>query len=124
MNARDGIAASNARLCEAFGAGDMEGVAGCYVEDAWFMVPGMDTLKGRTAIAAGFGGLRESGVSGLELTTDEVFETGELAVEVGGYRLFAGETEVDRGRFLVTWKKSGDNWLLHRDMINSLNPPG
>lgn len=103
-------------------AGNAEGVAECYSEEGWFMVPGAATLKGRDAIQAGIQGLIDSGITGIDFKTLELEDFGETAIETGEYTLFAGDAVADRGRYMVNWKNIYGKWHLHRDIINSTMP--
>lgn len=121
MSAEEGIAETNKEFATSFNNGDPAGVAACYTEDGQFMVPGAPTMEGRDEISAGLKGLMDSGVTGIELTTNEVFDFGDKAVEVGEYKLFAGDNQADHGRFLVYWQQIDGKWYLRRDAINSLS---
>lgn len=122
MSAREEIDNANAIFMATFAKGDATGVAACYDENGWFMVPGAATLKGREAIAAGLQGLMDSGISGLELVTLELEDFDDTAIETGEYILCAGEDIADRGRFMVHWKCVYGKWYIHRDIINSTMP--
>ncbi|MBT6035068.1 MAG: SgcJ/EcaC family oxidoreductase [Kordiimonadaceae bacterium] len=119
MSAQEDIAKANAEFGAAFAAGNAEGVANCYTENGWFMVPGAPTLKGREAITAGFQGLMDSGITAAALKTDELEDLGDTAIETGEYILYAGDDIADQGRFMVNWKNIYGKWYLHRDIINS-----
>ncbi|MCC3861150.1 YybH family protein [Pseudemcibacter aquimaris] len=121
MSAEEGIAKTNAEFVTAFNEGNPSGVAACYSEDGQFMVPGVPTMDGREAIANGLKGLMDSGVTGIELKTNEVFDFGDNAIEVGEYKLYAGDSQADHGRFLVYWQNIDGKWYLKRDTINSLS---
>lgn len=123
MSAQQGIATANEKFIAAFAAGDAAGVAACYSESGWFMVPGAETFKGRDSITTAFQGLMNSGVTGVGLTTTEVYDFGDTAIEVGEYTLHAGDNVADQGRFMVKWQNTNGKWYLHRDIINSTQPP-
>lgn len=117
---RAAIDAANAKLCAALAAGDAAGCAALYTAEACFMVPGADFLQGREAIAAGFGGMIGGGAKGLELETVEVDAIGDIAVEVGTYRVLAeGGAAADNGKYVVVWKNQDGGWRIHRDIINT-----
>ena len=44
---------------------------------------------------------------------------GDLAIEEGRYTVSVGSQEVDRGQYMVTWKKEEGQWKLHQDIWNS-----
>jgi len=66
----------------------------------------------------------DSGVKGVRLKTLEVESHGDLAHEVGQYELLdaAGKT-LDRGKYVVIWKKDGGRFKLHRDIWTTSMPP-
>lgn len=122
MSAAEEIAKVNETFSAAMAAGDAGGVASCYSEQGWFMVPNVATLKGRDAITAGVQGLIDSGITAIKLVTDELEDLGETAIETGEYTLYAGDDIADKGRFMVNWKNIYGKWYLHRDIINSTMP--
>lgn len=122
MSIQEKISKANEEFSAAFAAGNAAGVAECYSEQGWFMVPGAATLKGREAITAGIQGLIDSGITGIELKTVELEDLEETAIETGEYTLYAGDAVADQGRFMVNWKNIYGKWYLHRDIINSTMP--
>ena len=88
------------------------------------MPPGAARLNGRAAIQQHWQGILDAGVRDFSLTTLEVEEAGDLAVEVGTMSATApGEGEVRvtmTGKYIAVWKRDGSgNWCLHRDIYNS-----
>ncbi len=122
--ARAGIEATNAQFMEAFSQGDAAAVVACYTEDAQFLPPNSEIVSGREAVQEAIQGLIDAGIKGLQLEATEVEGHGDTAHEVGTYILM-GENEqtIDEGKYIVIWKKVGDEWKLHRDIFNSNNPP-
>jgi len=48
---------------------------------------------------------------------------GDTVFEVGKYTLFGeGDQVLDNGKYIVIWKKDGEQWKLHRDIFNSNMP--
>ncbi|MCP5372255.1 MAG: SgcJ/EcaC family oxidoreductase [Hyphomicrobiales bacterium] len=122
MSAAD-IAAVNESFQAYFAAGDLDGLMTLYTEDACFLAPNAGFLRGRDAIRGFFQAVRDMGVTAVQLATSEVDDLGDTAIEMGTYTLLAdGGVQADHGKFLVSWKKSGGAWRLHRDMINSSMP--
>ena len=116
------IAAANAALCAAIAAGDAEAAAACYTPDGAFLLPAMEALAGREAIAGFFAGAFANGITGLDLVTDELEFLGDTAWEGGRYTLHAGDTVADHGKFIVVWKRQDGAWLLHRDIVSTNVP--
>jgi len=56
----------------------------------------------------------------LEFQTAELDVQGNTAIEIGAYvrRQRDGST-FNRGRYIVIWKRVGDEWKIHRDMFAS-----
>lgn len=86
------------------------------------MVPNAATFKGRDAVTGAFQGLIDAGVTGIDLSTTEIEELGETAIEHGEFTLYAGDNIADSGRFMVHWINIYGKWYLHRDIINSSQP--
>lgn len=62
------------------------------------------------------------GVTSFTLTTKEIFKGDETVTEVGTYEMGDGSKTIDKGKYMVVWKKDGDTWKLFRDIWNSDNP--
>ena len=119
--ARTAIEASNARFVTHFNAGQGDSVAAHYTEDGRVMAPNVPVASGRQAIAAAMGAM---GGATLVLTTESVDANGALAVERGTYKVTLtppGATApiTDTGKYLVHWRKVGDNWMMVDDIWNS-----
>ena len=107
----------------AFIQSDAVGVAACYTEDAQLMPPNGEIVSGREAVQEAMQGFLNAGVKEIRLATTEVEGHGDTAHEVGTYTLM-GENEqtMDEGKYIVIWKKVGDEWKLSRDIFNSNLP--
>jgi len=123
VDVHDAIVAADQTFVTRFNRGDAARIAALYTEDAQFLPPHSDFVKGRQAIQATFQASMDMGVKGIQLETLEVEAYGETASEVGKYLLEGGDGQVlDYGKFLVIWKRESGQWKLHRDMINSSVP--
>ena len=78
-----------------------------YTSDAMLMAPNMPAMSGTAGIAGFYkAALTQMGVKGISLTTTNVYGEGDYATEEGSYELFAaGGKAIDKGKFLVVWKK-------------------
>lgn len=114
------IQAVNQTFMENIKAKNAEGVSNLYSEDGQLMAPNMATFSGREGVKAYMEHGLSSGISSIKLNTIEVTGTNDFAVERGTYEVYVLDSiKVDAGKYLVEWKKSGEQWLLHRDIMNS-----
>ncbi len=63
------------------------------------------------------------GISAFKLDAKEVYKGDEAVTEVGVYEMGDGKKTIDKGKYIVVWKKDGDTWKLFRDIWNSDMPP-
>jgi uncharacterized protein (TIGR02246 family) len=117
------IDASNKKFSEALAAGNAAGVAALHTEDAVLMPPNTEAVKGRPAIEKLFMAFVAAGIKGVTLTSQEVEAHGNTATELGAYSIKdpTGK-EIDRGKYIVLWKRVKGEWKLHRDIWNSSLP--
>lgn len=103
----------------AMAAGKPQELALHFTEDALLKFPGMEPLKGRKAIEQAHQQLIERGV-GIRPSTQEVEVSGNMAYEIGSYKMtdMKGQT-IDKGHYATLWKKEGDAWRIARDIISS-----
>jgi len=109
--AKAGIEAGNRRFEEGVAKGDAAAIAKLYATDAAILPPGGPMLEGRAEIEKAFAGMLGQGFKKIVLTSREVHAMGNLALEVGSWRLEDAA------------KKSGSTWQLYRDMWNDNAPP-
>ena len=102
---------------QAFNAGDAAAVAAFYTEDAVALPPGGPMVRGRDAIQEMWQGAIDGGFTDLELMVEEIEVMGDTAIEMSTLSGMAGG-EPAPGKYVVIWKKVGDDWLLHRDIWN------
>jgi ketosteroid isomerase-like protein len=121
---RASIEAGNKQFVAAFTKGDGAGVAALYTATAQLLPANSDVVSGTAAIQKFWQGVMDSGVAGAKLKTLEVEGHGSTAHEVGQYELSdkAGKV-LDRGKYVVIWKRDGTQWKLHRDIWTTSQPP-
>lgn len=120
--ARAGIEATNAQFMAAVSQDDAAGVAACYTENGQIMPPNGETASGREAVQGFFQGFIDAGLN-VRLETVEVEGHGDTAHEVGKATVMDADGQtVDEAKYIVIWKKVGDEWKLHHDIFNSNLP--
>lgn len=119
------IAASNQLFADAFTKADSSLLIDRYTADGCIFAPNMPAICGSQGIAGFYrAAYDQMGMRNIILTTTQVYGSGDYVTEEGTYELFASENKsIDKGKFLVLWKKTDNGWKMYRDIFNSDNPP-
>lgn len=111
-------------------AGNASKTASFYAEDAVFLPAHMPIVRGRGAITTAWTDMLKT--PGLNLTFEPtritVAESGDLAEDVGTYRMTVQSpqgTYVEDGKYVVVWKKVNGEWRISSDIYNpdKMPPP-
>ena len=122
---RAAIEAQNKRFVAAVAKADVAAIGGLYTDDAQALPPNGDVVKGRAAIQQMWKSVFDSGIAAASLETADVEADGSLAYETGRYEMKLKEGKVaDRGKYVVVWKRTGNEWRIHRDIWNTNMPAG
>ena len=117
------IEEANADFSRAYANGDPRAVAEMYTEKARLLPPNAKVVEGRKGIEDFWKGVMDAGVKEIELKTVEVESFGETIIEQGMATLYGKDKVViDRGKYIVLWKRVAAKWKLHRDCWNSSEP--
>ena len=80
----------------------------------------MPPIKGQANLVKVWGGFINAGIAAIELNTTEVWGDENYITEYGTFVLKAKDsTQLDKGKYLVLWKKENGKWKFHRDISNS-----
>ena len=121
---RASIEAGNRQWEAAVAKGDGAAVAALYTANGQLLPAGSEVVTGTAAIQKFWQGVMDSGIRGAKLTTLEVEGHGDSAHEVGQYELRdQGGKVLDKGKYVVIWKREGGRWKLHRDIWTTSQPP-
>jgi uncharacterized protein (TIGR02246 family) len=109
---------------------DAAAIASVFAKDGVFLYPGMPLVQGQAAVREALTTFMQT--PGFSLTFEptriEVAQAGDLAYEVGTYRLKMEPPEgrVDEtGKYVSVWKKAGDRWEMVVDAPSTdLPAPG
>jgi uncharacterized protein (TIGR02246 family) len=121
-----GIRSVDSAFVAAANAGDAEGMAAAYADQAALLAPNLPPQKGRAAIKAFWGGFLDAYSVRFEVVSDTIEGRGDLAYNLGHYRFTAvpkakGAAGVaDEGKFVEILKKQPDgSWKYMLDMYSS-----
>ena len=118
--ARAQIAQVNRSIEKGISDGDAEFMANLFTKSGQILPQSSPAVKGTDAIRAYWQGNFDLGARGMNLTTLEVENHGDTATELGTFEVSDGNgNELDRGKYIVIWKKVDGAWKLHRDIYNS-----
>lgn len=120
VNAKKEIEAANQVIMETFARGDSAGMAAAYSKEGSVMLNYMPSVKGKENLTKVWGSFMNAGLSKVELTTLEVWGDENYITEEGVFTVKSKEdNQLDKGKYLVLWKKEDGKWKLHRDMSNT-----
>lgn len=112
------IEAVNRQFADALNRGDVAAAVGVYAPDARILPPEMAPAEGRESIEQFWaGGVQQLGISGVQLTTEEVEVSGDLAYEQGRYQ-FSTNQGPAQGKYLVIWTRTPEGWRWRRHIWN------
>ena len=108
-------------------AKDAGGIAQLYAEDGAVMPPNAPISKGHAAIEQTWASMMRTPGFDLTFVPEEitVSSSGDLALDRGTYRLAfdsAGKSQTDIGKYVVVWRKVGNDWKAAADIFNSDAP--
>ena len=122
-NIAEKIKTQNDAFREALIRKNLTGLTALYTEDARVMPPNSAVIKGSDGVKMFGQGFIAGGLEDIKLTSREVVEFEDVAIERGDYWLKMapeGQPAVeDEGKYVVLWKKTPDGWKLHWDIFNT-----
>ena len=112
------------RWLELVKAKDAAGIAALYAEDGAVMPPNAPIGKGRAAIQQTWASLMQTPGFALTFAPEQIVvsASGDMALDRGTYRLALaphGTAQSDTGKYVVVWRKIGDEWKAAADIFNS-----
>lgn len=116
------ITAANQQFEQAFVKGDSSAMVTLYHVDAKAFPPNMEPCN-RNEVGGMVTGIPKMGIKTMKLNTDEVSGGPDEIVEKGNYEMGDGAKTIDKGNYIVVWKKEGDKWKMFRDIWNSSSKP-
>jgi ketosteroid isomerase-like protein len=128
MGLRDEVESFNSEFSKAVSNQDLDSVMDMYASDAWLLAPGVPLIQGAADIRTFLQSMLDAGVRALDLESAAVEGSGDLAVDIGRYRLTiappGADSMIDEGKYIVVLKRQADGKLrLAYDTFNSDQAP-
>lgn len=108
-----------------FNTGNYDQAGALFTVDGAFMMPNREPAYGPKAVERLLREFGELGYEDLRLETVRVESSGDMAMEIGRYRMAIrqpdGTLVADRGKYVKVWRRLGA-WLIAADCWNSNLP--
>jgi ketosteroid isomerase-like protein len=122
-NAKKEIEAANKEMSDLLLKGDTVSVANLYSQDGKLMLNNMPSIEGKEKIASFWSGFTKMQAD-ISYTTFEVWGDENFVTEEGNFLLSAKDgSQIDKGKYLVLWKRVEGKLMFFRDIFNSDLPP-
>ena len=117
----EAIAQSNRLYSQGFEQHQAALVVERYCTDGAIMAPNALTITGGEGFLAFFNGGYEHGIRKVLFHTVKIFGLCDSFVnEEGAYELKGAKDQlIDRGKYVVVWKKTKSGWKMYRDIFNT-----
>jgi ketosteroid isomerase-like protein len=121
-SAKTTLEEENRKFMEELRKGDSTALAAHYASDAQLLPPNSDPVK-REDIAATWGTFIRMAIKDLKLNTTDLTGSGDLLAETGTYEVIGHDNQsLDKGKYVVVWKKENGAWKIYRDIFNTNMP--
>ena len=119
-NAKREIDKANMEFVNLFKAGDSIGLANMFTLDGKSMEPNEPAFIGRSQIQTHYSIVMKAGANKLGLITIGLWGDENILAEEGEFRFMSSDDKLlDKGKYIVLWKKEDGMWKLFRDCYNS-----
>jgi ketosteroid isomerase-like protein len=117
------IRKANEEFIAAFNANDAARLTAVYTADAILYPANSDAVSGSGNIQAYWQAGFDAGIANGSLDTQKATAYGDTAIENGTFEIGAADgTMIDKGKYLVVWKKVNGAWKYYQDIWNSSLP--
>lgn len=123
QQARSFIDSINTKWSEQLKNGDSAALASHYSTDAKILLSNMEPVSGNGILSL-WGSIIRSGATDWKFVTSDLTGNSGFLIETGSYEIRdTGKKLVDKGNYVVSWKKQDDGqWKLYRDIGGSSMP--
>ncbi|HKJ80079.1 MAG TPA: SgcJ/EcaC family oxidoreductase [Prolixibacteraceae bacterium] len=120
---REAIQARTRIFEQAMANADAAGVANCYTEDAEFMAPNEESVKGKSNIQTTIAGYISQGFTQYKVADSIVYgSVGVVGVQTEYSLSQKDGKNSDSGKSIQLWKQENGEWKIFRDCFNSNLP--
>jgi ketosteroid isomerase-like protein len=116
--AKSEIIVANQQFEQSFVKGDSAAIAALYHVDAKAFPPNMEACD-RKGVGSMTTAIPKMGIKTMKLNTTDISGGPDELVEEGNYEMGDGAKTVDKGNYIVVWKKDDGKWKIFRDIWNS-----
>jgi ketosteroid isomerase-like protein len=114
---------ANMDFVNLFNAGDSIGLANMFTIDGKSMEPNEPAFIGRSQIQTHYSIVMKAGANKLGLLTIGLWGDENMLAEEGEFKYMSSDEKfLDKGKYIVLWKKEDGVWKLFRDCYNSDMP--
>lgn len=121
------IKKTGAEFSQLYMKGDNEAMAKIYTEDGVIFPPGRPMISGRKAIADYWKLAPGVTVVDHQTVADSIIIRGDIAYDYGTFRARnARDGQAGNpgfGKYVIVWRRTGTQWLMHLDIWNSSPAP-
>lgn len=111
---------ANQEFIRLFNSSDSSGLADMFTTDGKSMEPNEPAFVGRDAIRHHYFAVMSAGANKLSLATTGLWGDEKMLAEEGQFTFMnTKDTVLDKGKYIVLWKKEAGKWKLFRDCYNS-----
>ncbi|MDX2415477.1 MAG: nuclear transport factor 2 family protein [Bacteroidales bacterium] len=118
------IEAANVLFMDAANTGDKDALTEIYLPDVTICPPNSDAISGVENVVAAMT-VNPPGAIKMLFETVSAEAYGKTAIELGKYKVMTPDESIvlDHGKYIVTWKKIGNEWKVSKDIWNTSNAP-
>jgi len=120
VNAKKEIDEANRDFVNLFNRGDSIGLANMFTIDGKSMEPNEPAFIGRSQIQTHYSIVMKAGANKLGLLTTGLWGDENMLAEEGEFTFMDKDDKLlDKGKYIVLWRKEDGKWKLLRDCYNS-----
>ncbi len=103
---------NNKGIAKALLAGDIDEIMKAYSSEGAVIPPQSDPIKGTESIKSFWTAVAASGVTDVQISTDKVGSSGDLAYALGTLVVTGANGEVSNNNYTLVFKKVGGDWKV------------